>query len=60
MKEGTEIVVPQDDYLVFGDNRSHSSDSREFGPINQTNIVGRAFIRYWPFTEFGLIPKINY
>ena len=36
------------EYLVLGDNRAHSTDGREFGPIGGDRIVGRAWVRYWP------------
>ena len=60
MLEGTDISVPKDYLFVMGDNRTHSSDSREFGPIPKDSIIGKAFLRYWPITEFGLVPQINY
>ena len=41
------------EYLVFGDNRAHSTDSREVGPIGGDRIVGRAWMRYWPVTAWG-------
>ncbi len=56
MREGMEVDIPPDQYLVMGDNRLHSSDSREWGIVNKTGIVGRAFFRYWPVNVFGLIP----
>lgn len=51
--EGYELVVPDGAYLVMGDNRSYSSDGRDFGPIEQELIVGRAVLRVWPFSRFG-------
>ena len=36
------------EYLVLGDFRQDSRDSRSFGPINGSHIVGKAWIRYWP------------
>ncbi len=42
-------------YLVMGDNRSNSHDSRSFGPLNRELIVGKAWIRYWPPGEWGII-----
>lgn len=55
LKEGEEIVIPQEKYFVLGDNRPHSSDSREWGPVPVKNIVGKAWLRYWPLNKFGLI-----
>jgi len=53
--EGEDIKVAQDHYIVFGDNREHSSDSREWGPITSEEIIGRVFFRYWPLNSFGII-----
>ncbi|MFA7301030.1 MAG: signal peptidase I [Candidatus Shapirobacteria bacterium] len=58
--EGEEKIVPPGMYLAFGDNRSHSRDGREFGPIKKSLIVGRAFFKYWPFNSVGLIPTIRF
>jgi signal peptidase I len=44
--------LPNEKYLVFGDNRDDSFDSRNFGPIDKKNIVGRAFLIYWPMQDF--------
>ena len=60
LKEGIEMVVPADEYLVMGDNRSHSRDGREFGPIPRSNIVGRAFFKYWPVADIGLVPTVRF
>jgi signal peptidase I len=51
----TTVVVPPLHVYVLGDNRDHSNDSRSFGPIPIENIVGRAWISYWPLEEIGLI-----
>lgn len=56
MREGIEVDVPPGQYLVMGDNRLHSSDSREWGLVTSAEIVGRAFFRYWPIGEFGVVP----
>ena len=39
--------------FVMGDNRANSTDSRAFGPISEHLIVGHAFLRLWPVTDFG-------
>lgn len=46
-----EIVLDENEYFVLGDNRAHSSDSRRWGPLPQKYIVGRAWIRAWPFSQ---------
>lgn len=48
--------LKSDEYLVLGDNRTQSLDSRSFGAIHNKNIIGRALIRLWPVNNiaFGL------
>ena len=41
--------------FVMGDHRSDSQDSRVFGPIQRASVIGRAWVRYWPFDQFGLL-----
>lgn len=44
------------EYFVLGDNRPHSRDSRQFGPVDRQDIVGRAWLRYWPLPTFQYFP----
>ena len=55
LTEGSEIKVGTNQYFVFGDNRNHSSDSREWGPVTKKEIVGKAFFRYLPLPNMGLL-----
>ncbi|HEX9069008.1 MAG TPA: signal peptidase I [Ktedonobacterales bacterium] len=45
-------LLGKDEYLVFGDNRENSCDSRDWGPIHRSAIVGKALVVYWPLPDF--------
>lgn len=65
MKEGISITVPPDQYFVMGDNRPNSADSREWGPIKYSAIIGKSMFVYWPATRMRRItnpwdPKTPY
>jgi signal peptidase I len=50
-----EIVVPAQSYFVLGDHRNMSRDSRDFGPVNQSYIYGKAVFGYWPMDKMGRV-----
>jgi signal peptidase I len=52
----SEWLVPDGELLVMGDHRQQSADSRSFGPIPISHVIGRAWLRYWPFDTFGILP----
>ncbi len=55
LAEGQEIIVPQDSFFVMGDNRSYSSDSREFGFVKKDELVGISLFIYWPINDIKLV-----
>ncbi len=57
--EGWKLPVKlgADQYFVMGDHRQASQDSRAFGPISKDSIIGRAWLRYWPMDDFGVLPR---
>ncbi|NLJ38363.1 MAG: signal peptidase I [Candidatus Atribacteria bacterium] len=50
-----EKTVPEDSYFVLGDNSLNSDDSRFWGYVPRKNILGRAFLIYWPLTHITLL-----
>ena len=52
-----EVVLGNDEYFVLGDNRQASSDSRRWGEVNKKFIIGRAWLRAWPFYRLGAVNK---
>jgi signal peptidase I len=60
MEEPARWVVPEGQLFVMGDHRAASADSRAFGPIERDSVIGRAWLRYWPIAEFGILPTPVY
>lgn len=60
LRNNVPYKIPDGYYMVFGDNRNFSSDSREWGPISKNAIVGKAMFVYWPLDRAGVVPHLKY
>lgn len=54
------IEVPPGEYMVMGDNRQNSFDSRDWGTLPKENIIGEAWFVYWPLSRIGFQPEHRY
>ena len=52
-RSSPEITVPENSFFVLGDHRTMSNDSRDFGPVDQSYIYGKAVFGYWPVDKMG-------
>lgn len=59
-KQYGQIQLKDNEYFVLGDNRGASLDSRSFGAVARENIIGRAWLRGWPFSKFSIFNKVDY
>jgi signal peptidase I len=59
-RDTSQWTLGPDEYFILGDNRSFSQDSRVFGPVKMENIIGRALLLYWPFSDLKVVQHFNY
>lgn len=55
-----DIKLKEDEYFVLGDNRNHSRDSREIGPVPKQNIVSKIWVRLLPLNSVNAFAAVNY
>jgi len=55
-----EVQLAADEYYVLGDNREYSLDSRNFGPVPARLVIGRVWLRGWPFDRITVFSTPNY
>jgi signal peptidase I len=60
LESGFEYTIPVDSYMVLGDNREQSTDSREWGFVKSENIIGRAILVYYPLKNLRFVQDVNY
>jgi signal peptidase I len=53
-------AIPEGELFLMGDHRQDSADSRAFGPVPVGQVIGRAWLRYWPFDTFGVLATPTY
>jgi signal peptidase I len=58
--EQSTWTIPAGELFLMGDHRSNSADSRTFGPVSIERVIGRAWLRYWPFDTFGTLATPTY
>jgi signal peptidase I len=60
LSDQSSWTLGPDELFVMGDHRGASEDSREFGPIQASSVIGRAFLRYWPAAAIGILAHPTY
>ena len=56
----TDVNLKEDELFLLGDNRNSSFDSRFFGPVKESDLVGRVWLRGWPFDRAKVFSEVTY
>jgi signal peptidase I len=55
-----EYHIPNDSYVVLGDNRDESTDSREWGYVDINSIIGKVIVKIYPIKSIGIVKRARY
>jgi signal peptidase I, bacterial type len=58
--DASRWLIAAGDLFLMGDHRANSQDSRTFGEVPVSQVIGRAWLRYWPINVFGILPTPTY
>ncbi|MCG2701061.1 signal peptidase I [Candidatus Parcubacteria bacterium] len=54
------VILAEDEYYLLGDNRNSSKDSRSFGSVKESFVIGKVLLRGWPFNRIKLFETLEY
>ena len=59
-ENNVEYYIPNDSYVVLGDNRDESTDSREWGYVDINSIIGKVIVKIYPIKSIGIVKRARY